>query len=224
MVSFPYDDIEGMRSYTILEITTLISNYKVTIERRYADRHYTGGLAPASSIPGTLENTIQWYQNSRRKPDIQCWIRSWIIFLVSKLSCRNHTSWICTRFIFCGVMIFTDRDDNPWFQTTLMMQITTPKVEEQSTMNHIHQYRSQQRLFHMEKHQLCSEHGKKCTRCDGKIPLEMNQEATCPSYAPEWDPGSVLPIRTQSWQSWDTQVLLNINYRLKLIQPIWHPK
>jgi len=32
-----YEDIEVMRSHTILEITTLISSYEVPIERRYAD-------------------------------------------------------------------------------------------------------------------------------------------------------------------------------------------
>jgi hypothetical protein len=31
-----YDDIEVMQSYTILKITTLISNYEVSKEHRYA--------------------------------------------------------------------------------------------------------------------------------------------------------------------------------------------
>jgi len=53
-----YEDIEVMRSYTILEITTLISNYEVTLERRYADIRCTGGIAPPSTIPSTTQSTI----------------------------------------------------------------------------------------------------------------------------------------------------------------------
>jgi len=54
-----YEDIEVMRSYTILEITTLISNYEVTLELRYADIRCPGGIAPPSMIPSTTQSTIQ---------------------------------------------------------------------------------------------------------------------------------------------------------------------
>ena len=58
-----YEDIEVMRSYTILEITTSISDYEVTIERRYVEtRRTAGGLVPASTIPTTIQSTIQRYR------------------------------------------------------------------------------------------------------------------------------------------------------------------
>jgi len=57
-----YEDIEVMRRYTILEITTLISNYEVTIERRYADTRCTGSMVPPSTIPSTIQSTIQRYR------------------------------------------------------------------------------------------------------------------------------------------------------------------
>jgi len=50
-----YEDIEVMRSYTILEITTLISNYEFSMERRYACIRCTGGMAPPSTIQGTIQ-------------------------------------------------------------------------------------------------------------------------------------------------------------------------
>jgi hypothetical protein len=53
-----YEDIEVMRSYTLLEIT-LISSYEVTIERRYADIRCTGGMVPASTIPTTIQSSSQ---------------------------------------------------------------------------------------------------------------------------------------------------------------------
>ena len=40
------NDFKVKRSYTMLEIKTLISNYKVSQERRYADRCSTTGIAP----------------------------------------------------------------------------------------------------------------------------------------------------------------------------------
>jgi hypothetical protein len=49
-----YEDTEVMRSYTILEITTLISNYEFSMERRYACIRCTGGMAPPSTIQGTI--------------------------------------------------------------------------------------------------------------------------------------------------------------------------
>jgi hypothetical protein len=58
---FLYEDIEVMRSYTLLEITS-ISSYEVTIERRYADIRCTGGMAPPSTIPSTTQSTIQRYR------------------------------------------------------------------------------------------------------------------------------------------------------------------
>ena len=48
-----------MRNYTILEITTLISNY----EWRYACIRCTaGGMVPPSTIPSTTQSTIQRYR------------------------------------------------------------------------------------------------------------------------------------------------------------------
>jgi len=58
---FLYEDIEVMRSYTLLEIS-LISSYEVIIERRCADIRCTGGMAPLSTIPSTTQSTIQRYR------------------------------------------------------------------------------------------------------------------------------------------------------------------
>jgi len=45
--------------------------------------------------------------------------------------------------------------------------------------------------------------------------LQIDQEAACPSYNPEWNPDSISAIPTQSWQFQDTQLLLEINFRIK---------
>jgi hypothetical protein len=52
----------------------------------------------------------------------------------------------------------------------------------------------------------------------------MNQEAACASHNPEWDPDSVSAILIQSQQSRDAQLLLEINFRIKSYEPIWHPE
>jgi hypothetical protein len=57
-----YKVIEVMRRHTILKITTLISKHEVTIERGYADTRCSGGMAPPSTIPSTLQSTIQRYR------------------------------------------------------------------------------------------------------------------------------------------------------------------
>jgi len=54
-----YEDIQAMRSYTILEITTLNSNYELSMERRYACIRCTGGMAPMSTILSTIQSNIQ---------------------------------------------------------------------------------------------------------------------------------------------------------------------
>jgi len=54
--------------------------------------------------------------------------------------------------------------------------------------------------------------------------LQMNREAACRSHNPEWDPDSVPAIPIQPWQSRDTQLPLEINFRIRSYQPIWHPK
>jgi len=41
---------------------TLISNYEVTLERRYADIRCTGGIAPPSTIPTTIQSTFPRYR------------------------------------------------------------------------------------------------------------------------------------------------------------------
>jgi hypothetical protein len=54
-----YEDIEVMQSYTILEIMTLISNYEVAMERRYACIQCSGGMAPPSTMRSTPQSTTQ---------------------------------------------------------------------------------------------------------------------------------------------------------------------
>jgi hypothetical protein len=54
-----YEDSQAMRSYTILEITTLNSNYEVSMQRRYACIRCTSGMAPPSTMPSTIPSTIQ---------------------------------------------------------------------------------------------------------------------------------------------------------------------
>ena len=58
-VSFIYEDIEIMWSYTILKIMSLIANYEVSMERRYGYIRCIGGTAPTSTIPSTTQRTIQ---------------------------------------------------------------------------------------------------------------------------------------------------------------------
>jgi hypothetical protein len=53
-----YEDIQAMRSYTILEIPTLNLNYEVSMERRYTCIQCTGGMAPPSTIPSTIPSSI----------------------------------------------------------------------------------------------------------------------------------------------------------------------
>jgi hypothetical protein len=60
-----YEDIQAIRSYTILEITTLNSNYEVSMEHRYACIQCTGGMAPPSTIPSTIQSTTQCTTQSR---------------------------------------------------------------------------------------------------------------------------------------------------------------
>jgi len=40
----------------------MISSYEVTIERRYADTECTGGMAPPSTIPSTIQCIIHRYR------------------------------------------------------------------------------------------------------------------------------------------------------------------
>jgi hypothetical protein len=57
-----HEDIEVIRSYTLLEITYYDFMIEVTIERRYADTQCTaGGLVTASTIPTTTQSTIERY-------------------------------------------------------------------------------------------------------------------------------------------------------------------
>jgi hypothetical protein len=67
-----YEDIEVMRRYTILEITTLISNYAVTIERRYEETRCTGSMAPPSTIPSTILSNIQRYRIVQLMLEFHC--------------------------------------------------------------------------------------------------------------------------------------------------------
>jgi len=61
-----YEDIVVIRRYTILEITSLISNYEVSTERRYACVQRTGGMSPPSTrlttVQSTSQGTIQRYR------------------------------------------------------------------------------------------------------------------------------------------------------------------
>jgi len=63
-----YEDIEVIRHYTIPEITTLIPDYKVTIERTYSDIRYTGGMVPPRTIPSTIPSIFQRYPIQQRCP------------------------------------------------------------------------------------------------------------------------------------------------------------
>jgi hypothetical protein len=90
-----YEDIEVMRSYTLLEITS-ISRYEITIGRRYADIRFTGSMAPRPS------------SNAKYDPESDP---------ESQLQCRYRTSR--TRLIFGGATIFKEGDDSAGFATTL---------------------------------------------------------------------------------------------------------
>ena len=115
-----YEDIEVMRSYTLLEITS-ISRYEVTIERRYADIRFTGGMAPPTKCPSS---------NAEYDPESDP---------ESQLQCRYRTSR--TRLIFGGATIFKEGDDSAGIATTPPRTITVPEVQERSTVKRIHQKR-----------------------------------------------------------------------------------
>ena len=54
-----------LRLYEVIPFSrsvTMITNYEVTIERRYADTRCTGGMAPPSTIPSTTQSTFQRYR------------------------------------------------------------------------------------------------------------------------------------------------------------------
>jgi len=61
-----HEDIEVIRSYTLLEITYYdfkLRSYNRAQIRRYADTRCTaGGLVPASTMPSTTQSTIQRYR------------------------------------------------------------------------------------------------------------------------------------------------------------------
>jgi len=57
-----YEDIQAMRSYTILKITTLNSDYEGEMGRRDACLRCSGGMPPPSTIPSSIQSTVQSYQ------------------------------------------------------------------------------------------------------------------------------------------------------------------
>jgi len=108
-VSFLYEDIEVMRSYTNHEITTLISNYEFSMERRYASIQSTRGMAPLSTIHTTIQRCQikQLHAQvsmlniiSNEIPTQLRWSR------VTQLQWRYRTSWSRTRLVFDGATIF----------------------------------------------------------------------------------------------------------------------
>jgi len=67
-----YEDIEVMRSYTLLKITS-ISSYEVTIERRYADIRFTGGMAVTTKCPSS---NAEYDPESDPESQLQCRYRT----------------------------------------------------------------------------------------------------------------------------------------------------
>jgi len=56
----------------------------------------------------------------------------------------------------------------------------------------------------------------------GQTPQLINQTAACPNSHPKWDPNWVSAIPTQSWQPRDALLLLQLIFRIKSTQPMWH--
>jgi len=108
-----------MRSYTILEITTLISNYEVSMERRYTmycrrygsseydtdhySEHHSEHYSEIPNHAPTCPSCNAEY-NPESDPELQ-------------LQCPYRTS--LTRLIFGGATIFKEGDDSAGFATTL---------------------------------------------------------------------------------------------------------
>jgi len=120
-VSFLYEGIDLMQSYTILEITTLISSYEVTSERRYPDIRCIGSMAPPCTIPSTIQSTIQRYRNMQ----LHAWVPKPNTILtqprwsqVTQLQCRYRTSWSRTILVFGGATISNEGDDSAGTTTT----------------------------------------------------------------------------------------------------------
>jgi len=120
--SFPFMKI--LRLCEVIPLSrslTLISSYKVTIERRYGDIRCTGGMAPPSTIPSTIQRYWIMHLHARvLMPNMipngistqPRWCR------VTKLQCRFRTSWSRTRFVFGGAMILKEGDDSAGIATT----------------------------------------------------------------------------------------------------------
>jgi len=100
---------------------TLISSYEVTIERRYGDIRCTGGMAPPSTIPSTIQRYRIMHLHARvLMPNMipneistqPRWSR------VTQQQCRYRTSWSRMRFVFSGATILTEGDDSAGITTT----------------------------------------------------------------------------------------------------------
>jgi len=121
---FPiYEGIEVRQRYTILEITSFISNYNVKPECGYADIWITGSMVPSSTIPTTIQSAIQSTIQRHRNMQLHAWVSMpntiptwpwW--FQVTYLQYWNHTCH--TRFVFGESTSSKEGDDSAGIATT----------------------------------------------------------------------------------------------------------
>ena len=171
-----YEDIEVMRSYTILEITTLISSYEVTIKHGFAGWQCPNSMDPPSMMRSITQHYLEHYSeipnhgptcpssnaeyDSHSDPELQ-------------QQCRYCTSR--TRLMSGGASIFKEGDDGAVFATTLPVNYRTGSAGTKHRETH----------WTIEK----ASNSEQCTqRCDGKHTYRWikkpHAEVTIPNEIP----------------------------------------
>ena len=117
--SIPFPSMTILRLCEVIPFSkslTLISSYGVAIERRYADIRCTGAMAPPSTIPSTIESTIQRYRIMQLQARVSTPNTIPNQSRVTQVQCKYRTSR--TRFVFAGATIFKEGDDSAGIATT----------------------------------------------------------------------------------------------------------
>jgi len=106
----------------------------------------------------------------------------------------------------------------PELQQPVLRTITVPEVQERSTMKRIHQSRRLANTKSARREEM--ENAPTDESSSGMYKLQSRMR----SRLSLGNTDSVSAIPTLSPQSRDTQLLLEINFRIKSYQPIWHPE
>ena len=138
-----YEDIAVMRSYTILEITTLISNYEFL---------WNGDMHVYDVLPAVWSHRVRYRALFRDAelnsymPELQCRVRSRIRSRLSLGDPELHSYNTDTEQAVRDLSLAEQRSLKrgitvPDSQQPLPRTITVPEVQERSTVKRIHQKR-----------------------------------------------------------------------------------